>query len=468
MGRVVKLAVLAVLATGWAASAFAQRPGERVVVVTDYETRIGNRKIDRLYAGSLHTIAYVEGKWCSVDGVEGWLPVQYVLGLDRAVDVYTKRIDGNDKDADAFAVRGLVWHELGDHENAFLDLNQAIALAAGKPSYWNNRAIVLCAMGRYEPALADLNEALRLSPQYIEAFANRGLVYYAMGQYEKSVADFDVAIERAPRRAEYLVNRGSAHHALGRLDEALADFRAALALEPQNGDAYLGQANVLLGQGKLAEADAAASRAVQVPRAAARALNARGWIRYKMQRIDEALADLDQAVKLDPQLAAAYSNRGVVRVERGEIPEALRDYEAALALDPDSAVTLANQGAALFRSQRTVEALASHERAIELAPTLTDALNGLAWLLATAADAEHRDGPRSEALARQACELTNWKNGMMVDTLAAAMAEQGKFEEAEKFQLQGIELAGEQATPGMTERLDLYRQRQPFRFTPGE
>jgi hypothetical protein len=57
-----------------------------------------------------------------------------------------------------------------------------------------------------------------------------------------------------------------------------------------------------------------------------------------------------------------------------------------------------------------------------------------------------RDGKKAVEYARKACDLTEWKSAWDLDTLAAAYAEVGQFDEAVKWQKK---VAG---TPGLRER----------------
>ena len=71
-------------------------------------------------------------------------------------------------------------------------------------------------------------------------------------------------------------------------------------------------------------------------------------------------------------------------------------------------------------------------------PDYAFAYNNLAWVFATAPDAVFRNGNRALELAERAVELD--REAATLDTLAAAYAEVGRFDEAIRTQLQAIAL----------------------------
>ncbi|PWU21380.1 MAG: serine/threonine protein kinase [Verrucomicrobia bacterium] len=93
-----------------------------------------------------------------------------------------------------------------------------------------------------------------------------------------------------------------------------------------------------------------------------------------------------------------------------------------------------------------------------------DALNGLAWSLATSTDAKLRDGTNAVALAERAVAKTNRKNAQYLDTLAAAYAEIGQFQQAVRLQSEAISLVTpEEAAKTYLARLRLYESNSPAR-----
>ena len=98
-------------------------------------------------------------------------------------------------------------------------------------------------------------------------------------------------------------------------------------------------------------------------------------------------------------------------------------------------------------------------------------LNDLAWLLATHEDTEIRDGVEAVDLAERACQLVDYKVPVVVDTLAAAYAETGQFDQAVKTAQEALQLSrnvGEQELARKIQNhLESYRVKRPWRESLG-
>ncbi|MFW6114235.1 MAG: hypothetical protein ACOC7K_00675, partial [bacterium] len=90
-------------------------------------------------------------------------------------------------------------------------------------------------------------------------------------------------------------------------------------------------------------------------------------------------------------------------------------------------------------------------------------LNNFAWVLATSPDDKLRDGSRALELARQACELTDYKEAHILSTLASAHAELGDFEKAVKWAKKACELGDESVQEQLKQELESYKNREPWR-----
>ena len=85
-------------------------------------------------------------------------------------------------------------------------------------------------------------------------------------------------------------------------------------------------------------------------------------------------------------------------------------------------------------------------------------LNKLAWLLATSPNLSIRDGRDAALLAEKACELTHYQVAGPIETLGAAYAESGRFQEAIKMATKANILGAESGDVGLhPELLERYR-----------
>jgi tetratricopeptide (TPR) repeat protein len=108
------------------------------------------------------------------------------------------------------------------------------------------------------------------------------------------------------------------------------------------------------------------------------------------------------------------------------------------------------------------QALADNLEALRLVPDDPRTLNNLAWLWATCPKPEWRDGPKAVEHARKACELTESREVGSLDTLAAALAACGQFEEAVQWQRRAVELAPEAEKADYQTRLALFEAGQSY------
>jgi serine/threonine protein kinase/tetratricopeptide (TPR) repeat protein len=169
------------------------------------------------------------------------------------------------------------------------------------------------------------------------------------------------------------------------------------------------------------------------------------------------------------------------RMEQGFLDKALELLVAARSLTPpsDSPVDAAARSAgtqlalqfaarAQAYEQRREYGRAVHalESAAAAAPWHAGMLDQLARFQATCSQAEFRDGARAVENATKACELSHWDDYRHLDTLAAAYAEAGRFEQAAQWQHQARTKLPAEIRPGQRAdceaRLKLYQAGQPY------
>ncbi len=153
----------------------------------------------------------------------------------------------------------------------------------------------------------------------------------------------------------------------------------------------------------------------------------------------------------------------------GRLAEATAEYEKTLEIAPDYAKARYNLGGALYRQGRIAEAIAQCSELVRLQPDNVMGLNQLARALATNGEASLRDGRRAVELAQRAARLTGNRDPDILDTLAAAYAEAGRFSEAVKSAEQALALATSQNNVALADalrvRIKLYRAESPYHDT---
>jgi tetratricopeptide (TPR) repeat protein len=177
--------------------------------------------------------------------------------------------------------------------------------------------------------------------------------------------------------------------------------------------------------------------------------------------MEEAIAYYQQALRINPDYAEVHYNLGIVLAQVGRVPEAIAQYEQALRIKPDYAKAYNGLGLALKRMGRVSEAAGQYEQALRINPDYPEALNDLAWILATRPLTESGNTVRAVELAERACKLSGNRVANYLDTLAAAYAAAGRFDDAIGTAQKATELARSGGQPGLAEkiegRLRLYR-----------
>ena len=288
---------------------------------------------------------------------------------------------------------------------------------------------------------------------------------------KKSAADkavFDDLVAERRRRpmfknAVWSFNQGVVLEHQGQTEAAIKKYRQALEASPNYRGALQNLGLLLNKTGKAAEALAICERLEAIDPTSAVAHNNLGNALKRLGRFEEAIAHYKEALRLNPDFAEARSNSGAVLHALGRFEEAIAHYEEAQRLKPNLAMTQISWGAALRELGRFEQAAAHFEEALRFEPDNNSAWNHLAWLLATCPDAQVRDGRRAVELAQRASWATGHTDASALDTLAAAYAEAGNFDEAVRWQEKAAQLAPDHKVDMLRRRLELYESGEPFR-----
>ena len=267
------------------------------------------------------------------------------------------------------------------------------------------------------------------------AHGNLGLALAAKGRTAEAIGHYERVLELKPDDVKAHNNLGLALSDIGKVEEAIGHYQKALALKPDDVKAHNNLGIALTNAGK----------------------------------VEEAIGHYRRALELQPDYAPARYNLGIELQNLGKVEEAIGHFRKILEDLPDHAATFVHLGHALATLGRVEEAIAQYQKALKTNPNDALACNNLAWIRATHPDPRFRDGLEAVTLAQRAVGLLPNDPGLL-ETLAAAYAEAGRFPEALQAARQGLALAQQRNQNALAESLEagirLYEAGTPCRESP--
>ena len=298
------------------------------------------------------------------------------------------------------------------------------------------RGIQLFEKGMLDEAMEQFDAAVRSRPDYLEAHVSAAVILIEKGMFDEAVDRLRKLLELDPKCWFAHFNLGVVLARKGMFDEAIVHLEAALELKPDQAEAHANLGGALMEKGML----------------------------------EEATVHFRAAVKLAPEDAANRVNLGNVLLEGGMIEEAVAQFEKALEINPLLIHARLSLGNALAVQGEFESAIAQFQNASEIDSGNLDAINDLAWLLATCRKDELRDGARAVQLAETACKATGYKDAVLMETLAAAYAELGRWSDAIATATNALDLVkphNKYLAQEIRQHLERYRQGKPLRWPRG-
>jgi len=256
---------------------------------------------------------------------------------------------------------------------------------------------------------------------------------YQLQFWQDSEKLFTHAIAVTKDNAIAHINLGVALEQENRQPEALAEYRKAIEIEPNRFQARNNVANLLASMGLR----------------------------------DEAYREYQEALRLNPDASVAHINFATLLSEMGRFDEAMSEYSKATQLDPADSRSYYLMGKACLRHGLSAEAVKHFREALQREPNDFQTLTWLARVLAADHDSAVRNGTEAISLAERAENLTGGEQPFVLDTLAMAYAETGRFKDAATTVQKAIQVAtasgAEKTLPEMQQRLELYQSDKPYR-----
>ncbi len=352
-------------------------------------------------------------------------------------------VDLEPENAAALAGLAGIAQSAGEHEKAVLLYRKALASQPEADQLHYRLALAYRSLGRVDearsemarqgqriPSIADpllaLVSARKHPAEYYAGLGNRAM---QAGDMQRAVRAFGLGLSVNPDSVPVRLGLGRAFGALDQIDKAIEQFDQVIAMDAGNAGAYLYRGGALELKGNHGEAEAAFGAAVRI----------------EPQNPQARLALANSQMRTGAWARAAANYAQLIDAGHGSVEVSYRRGLAALADgncgDAEPALLAAHQ--ADRRAARVIQALA---RLYATCPQIGD-------------------DKRASALA-WAQVLYNGEPGLeTAETLAMALAANGRFQDAEDLQMQAIFEATKsgvvEARPQLRDNLERYRGEQP-------
>ena len=331
----------------------------------------------------------------------------------------------------------------------------------------NNLGLALATSGQFDEAEIQFQAAVDLKPDYADAYSNLGAMLVRNGRVDGAMAAYRKALEYQPDSEAAHRNLGMALAGRQQWDEAIAHYRKALEIKPGSSEVHNDLGMALVGRGQLDEAIVHFQQAVETQPGNVEARTNLAATLVKVGRTDEAMAEYEALLKIQPDDAKAHNNYGAILGKDGRWDEAIAHFQTVLELKADYGDARDNLGVIQSEREGLLKGLAARRELLRWQPDDVSLLNGMAWVLATVPNDSIRDGATAVEFAQRAEKLTGGREPAILDTLAAAYAEVGRFAEAVQTAHKALDLAGQQDKQPLVEsiraKIRLYEAGKPFR-----
>jgi tetratricopeptide (TPR) repeat protein len=254
-----------------------------------------------------------------------------------------------------------------------------------------------------------------------------------LGYWRDSQTLFTHALAVTKDNALAHLNLGAAYQDQNRQAEAVAEYQEVLRISPARVEVYNNLSRILNDQGQPAA----------------------------------ALEYSQAALQLNPKSPAYHDSLGIILAGLGRSDEAMRHFDEALKWDANYAPAYFQKGRLLLRHGYDLEAIQNLNRALQIDPDNFPMLIYVARVQAANENASGRNGVQALAYAGNAARLAGAAQPVVLDTLAMALAECGRFPEATQIQQQAVTMIRASGQPEdgmiMQRRLELYQKQQPWR-----
>ena len=181
-------------------------------------------------------------------------------------------------------------------------------------------------------------------------------------------------------------------------------------------------------------------------------------------RIEGATAFYRQMIEILPRDAKSHYNLAMMLKRGGDKDGAMNHFLEASRLDPGYALALFQVAELHAEKGAAREAQSQYRRVLQVKPDFVPAINNWARLMTRHPDPGIRNLPEAIRLAEKGCQLTQYRDPILLDTLAQAYAASGRYADAGKITARELDIAKAGGNKPLADqlrgRIETYQNRQ--------
>ncbi|GAA4469363.1 tetratricopeptide repeat protein [Novipirellula rosea] len=195
--------------------------------------------------------------------------VQQLLDAERvddAVDLISKTLEAKPSEG-MYRMRAILYRMQGKEDEAFADLNKALAMQPKDPISLLQRAEIALSRGDIRAAKRDLKSAMGIAPQIADAeqtIVVRVLIAVEEDRMADAINDMKTLVDRDPTSTVRQLQLANLYLRDDRPRQAIETLSAVLDRDPKNASVLRSRADALLSVGEHADAVADYERAAKV------------------------------------------------------------------------------------------------------------------------------------------------------------------------------------------------------------
>jgi tetratricopeptide (TPR) repeat protein len=286
----------------------------------------------------------------------------------------------DEKNVEAYVIRGTIFAIRGEYEPAFDDLDYAIARGTKNPMAYSIRSEMFRNRGETESALQDLNVVLVLDPQNVNAYKNRSVIYMNRNMLREALVDLEKGTTLAPQSGNLQLLKGYILYRMNEFGLAEIAFNRTMELDSTKRaecHTYLGMS--AYRKGLLEDAIAEYNIALSFDSMSVFTHYHLAKVDFKLGNYSKCIKGMDKCIAMDPEYAPAFSLKGESLIRLNEFAEAIVILDSAIAFgSEDSYLYLTLRGDAKRQLGNFESAIRDYTRALLFDNRFVDALIGRA------------------------------------------------------------------------------------------